>query len=91
MEFSEESCQGFARDDGLACHIPMEGILEIFRFVEVGAFLPSAIPEGLLLSGSWNLEVVSNHYLNHQEGLLLFSFPSSFFVFFFITLWLKAF
>lgn len=55
--------------------------LDFFWFVEVGAFLPSAIPEGLLLSGSWNLEVVSNHYLNHQEGLSLFSFPSSFSVF----------
>lgn len=60
-------------------HTIEKGILWIFWFVEVGAFLPSATPEGLLLSGSWNLEVVSNHYLNHQEGLLLlFSFPSFF-------------
>lgn len=82
MEFTQESCQAFARDEIWACHIPMgKESSGFFWFVEVGAFLPSAIPEGLLLSGSWNLEVVSNHYLNHQEGLLLFSFPSSFSVF----------
>lgn len=55
------------------------GVFWIFWFVEVGEFLPLAIPEGPLLSKSWNLEVVSSHYLNHQEGFLLYC--SSFSVF----------
>lgn len=82
-EFIQESCQGFAHDESLALTYQWKGSASgVFGLWWWENFLPSAIPEGLLLSRIWSLEVVANHDLNHQARLvLLFSFPSSFSVF----------